>query len=243
MIFENEEDISCKERPKMKQEDVMQALDTVYDKVKVGIPKISQPIDEMVADYLNKYDSPEKAAKKMIKYQVAKCATSGFITGLGGFITLPVAIPANIGSVMYVQMRMIAGIADIAGYDIHSDQVQTLVYACLAEISVDQIIKKAGIEFGEKITTALIKKIPGQTLVAINQKVGFRFITKAGEKGVINLTKGVPVIGGIVGGGFDLAETKVIANRAYKMFIEGDIKASSDENESQIEDVFNIAEE
>ena len=35
-----------------------------------------------------------------ISWQVAKCGTSGFLTGLGGLITLPVAIPANIASVL-----------------------------------------------------------------------------------------------------------------------------------------------
>ena len=40
-----------------------------------------------------------------------------------------------------------------------------------------------------------------------------------GEEGVINLVKLVPVIGGVIGGGFDAASTKVIADNAYKMFI------------------------
>ena len=52
-----------------------------------------------------------------------KCGTSGLVTGLGGLITLPVAIPANISSVMYVQMRTIACIAKMGGYDVTSDQV------------------------------------------------------------------------------------------------------------------------
>lgn len=62
-----------------------------------------------------------------------------------------------------------------------------------------------------------------------NQKVGFRFITKFGSKGLINLGKAVPVVGGVLGGGFDFAETRVIASRAYKMFIEGDIEVLSGE--------------
>ena len=52
---------------------------------------------------------------QIVNYQVAKCTTSGFVTGLGGLITLPVAIPANVSSVMYVQMRMIACLAYMGG--------------------------------------------------------------------------------------------------------------------------------
>ena len=68
----------------------------------------------------------------------------------------------------------------------------------------------------------MVKKIPGSVLVKINQKVGFRFLTKFGTKGIINIGKAVPVIGGVISGGFDFAETRVIADRAFKMFIKGD---------------------
>ena len=210
----------------MNQNQIMELLDTLYEKSINGIPKVSQPIDVLANDYLSKNNSTEKAAKQFVNYQVAKCTTSGFVTGLGGLITLPVAIPANVSSVMYVQMRMIACLAYMGGYDTNSDQVQTLVYACLAGISIDQIIKQAGIKFGTKFTTAMVKKIPGTVLTKINQKVGFRFLTKF-----------VPVVGGVIGGGFDLVETKVIANRAYKMFIKGDFSALDDKDDDEIIDV------
>ena len=220
----------------MNQNQIMELLDTVYKKTINGIPKVSQPIDVLANDYLSNNDSTEKAARQFVNYQVAKCTTSGFVTGLGGLITLPVAIPANVSSVMYVQMRMIACLAYMGGYDTHNDQVQTLVYACLAGISIDQIIKQAGIKFGTNFTTAMVKKIPGTVLTKINQKVGFRFLTKFGEKGIINIAKLVPVVGGVIGGGFDLVETKVIANRAYKMFIKGDFSALDDKNDDKFID-------
>ena len=158
----------------------------------------------------------------MIKNQIAKCTTSGFLTGFGGLITLPITVPANISSVLYVQMRMIAGIAYMAGYDLKSDQVQTLVYACLAGVSVNQIVKKVSIEVGTKVANKTIEKIPGKVMAAINKKIGYRFITKAGKTGTVNLTKAVPVVGAVIGGGMDFFETKIIGNRAYKWFFEDD---------------------
>lgn len=217
----------------MNHEDVMQLLDKLYDQSIHGITKISPPIDVLSNDYLQKEPDIQAAARKFIHNQIAKCTTSGFLTGLGGMITLPVAIPANVGSVLYVQMRTIACLAHMGGYDADSDQVQTLVYACLAGISVDQILKNIGIQFGTKFTTAMIRKIPGTVLTKINQRVGFRLMTKFGTKGLINLGKAVPIIGGIISGGFDFAETKVIADRAYKLFILGDISAmAGDESET-----------
>lgn len=210
---------------KISQEEIMQLLNKMYDQSIHGIAKVSPPIDELANDYMQKNKDINTAAKKFINYQIAKCTTSGFLSGLGGLVTLPVAIPANIGSVIYVQMRMIACLAYMGGYDTDSDQVQTLVYACLAGISIDQIIKNVGIQFGTKFTMSMVKKIPGTVLTKINQKVGFRFLTKFGTKGIINIGKAVPLVGGVIGGGFDFTETRIIANRAYKMFIEGDLRS------------------
>ena len=97
---------------------------------------------------------------------------------------MPVTLPANITSVIYVQMRMIACTSYMAGFALNSDQTQTLVYACLAGVAVNNVMKQASIKFGVKFANGLIKKIPGKVLTKINQKVGFRFITKFGTKGV-----------------------------------------------------------
>lgn len=228
---------------KINQEQIMQLLNKLYDQSVNGIAKVSPPIDVLADDYLQKSNNMDTAAKKFIDYQIVKCTTSGFVTGLGGLVTLPVAIPANVGSVMYVQMRMIACLAYMGGYDTNSDQVQTLVYACLAGISIDQILKRAGIQFGNKFAMAMVKKIPGTVLTKINQKVGFRFLTKFGTKGLINIGKAVPVVGGVIGGGFDFVETKIIAKRAYKMFIKGDFGVlSGGEEDTMIEEIGVIEE-
>lgn len=223
------------------QEDIMQLLDKLYDNSIKGLPKVSPPIESLATDYLNKHPDTETAAKSFINYQIAKCTTSGFITGLGGLITLPVALPANVSSVLYVQMRMISCLAHMGGYDTKSDQVQTLVYACLAGISLDQVVKQVGVKVGVKFANAMVKKIPGQVLTKINQKVGFRLLTKFGTKGVINIGKAIPVVGGVISGGFDFVETKIIADRAYKMFILNDFTAPEKKNnKSTDEEVFII---
>ena len=106
---------------KITQEDLLKLLDDSYKKIINGFesvnPKlqsISPPISVIANNYLEKQPNPEEAAKSMIKSQIIKCTTSGFITGFGGIITLPVTIPVNIGSVLYVQMRMIACTAYMA---------------------------------------------------------------------------------------------------------------------------------
>ena len=205
------------------QKDMMSLLDNLYQKCKDGIPFVSKPVPDMAIDYLDKYSTKDAAIKAMLNNQIIKCTTSGFVTGFGGVITLPVTIPANLSSVLYVQMRMIACTAYMAGYDLSSDQVQTFVYACLAGVSVNELLKKVGVRFGEKLAKNAIQKIPGKVCTKINQKIGMLFVTKFGKTGIVNLGDLIPGVGAVINGGFDLAETKIIANRAYKWFVKGDL--------------------
>lgn len=215
--------------PEISQENMLKALDTTYSKVNEGIPKVSKPVQEMAQEYLDRYPDINVAVKKMVDMQKVKCTTSGFLSGLGGAIVMPVTIPANVGGVLYVQMRMIASVAYMGGFDLSSDEVQTFVYACLAGVSVNAVVKKFGVNLGIKLATKGIQKIPGKVLTKINQKVAFRLITKFGEKGLINLGKLIPVVGGIINGGLDLAETNAIANRAVKMFIDKDFAGQGED--------------
>lgn len=216
-------EIIDKSKTVITEEQMQTLLDSCYEKSVNGIPGVSKSIDQLVDDYLSKSKSPELAAKALINNQLIKCTTSGFLTSLGGLITLPVAVPANVASVLYVQMRMIAAVAKIGGYDPSSDQVQTLVYACMTGQAVGDVLKSAGVKIGNKLAVTGIQKITGATLTKINRAVGFRLITKFGEKGIINLGKMVPVVGGVVGGGFDYLTTKTIAKNAYKAFILDDL--------------------
>lgn len=219
---------------KIDDKDVIELLNIIYGKSINGIAGVSEPIGPFSDEYLKKYDA-EKACKKMMRNAIIKCTTSGVVTGFGGLITLPVTLPANVTSVLYVQMRMIASAAYMAGLDVNDDAVQTLVYACLAGVNVAEYVKKAGIVIGEKVAVTAVKRIPGKAITAINKKVGFRLLTKFGEKGVVNLGKMVPVVGAAVSGGFDLAETKIIANRAYKEFFEGDFEIKDKEEVLDVE--------
>lgn len=220
----------------LSSQQMVDILDICYGKAMDGIPKVSKSVDELAEDYSSKYPTAAKAAKALVANQLVKCTTSGFLTGLGGIITLPVAVPANVSSVLYVQLRMIAAVAKLGGYEPNTDQVQTLVYACMTGQAVGDVLKGTGIKLGTKIATASIEKISGATSTRINQAVGFRLITKFGQTGIINLGKMVPLAGGVIGGGFDLVTTKIIAQNALKMFIETTTEGSQQNDSDTIGD-------
>lgn len=175
-------------------------------------------LDDLVDSYLTSGVEAEDAIDSLVNWQIGKAAAAGFITNLGGILTLPVAIPANLASVLFIQFRVIAGIAKLRGYDVHSDQVKTLCVACLAGSAASDILKDVGIQIGTKLSQTAIKQIAGSTLVSINQAVGFRLLTKAGQNGVINISKVIPFIGGFIGGAFDAITTSIIAQAAKSVF-------------------------
>lgn len=199
------------------QDSMQKALAWAWDKSINGVPGAGTA-EELAESYLAENGSVEDAIDKLITWQCRKCGASGFMTGLGGLVTLPVAIPANITSTLYIQLRMIAAIAYMCHEDIHSDKVQTLAYLCLCGKEIGDVLKDAGIVCGEKFMAAQIKRFPGEIIKVINKAVGFRLITKFGSKGIINLGKLVPIIGGTIGGGVDFYTTKVIGGKAKEMF-------------------------
>jgi hypothetical protein len=204
---------------KLNQGMIMKALDYAYDKAINGVPGFDSA-EEMARDYMKNGNNQIDNCNSLIRWQNAKAGTSGFLTGLGGVFTLPVAIPANLASVMYVQIRMIAAIAYMGGYDLKDDRVKSLVYVCMAGNGAKDILKDIGIVVGTKFTQQMIAKISGKTIAVINQKIGFRLLTKFGEKGAVNLGKTIPLVGGFIGGTFDSVTTNVIGNTTRKTFIE-----------------------
>ena len=197
---------------------IMDVLNWSYDKAVQGVAGLDSAYD-LADDYLKQEGSLHAQANSLIRWQNTKAGTSGFLTGLGGIITLPVAIPANVASVMYVQIRMIAAIAHMGGYNLNDDRVKSLVFLCLTGNADKDILKDVGIVVGKKLAENAIKNISGKTIVAINKKVGFRLLTKFGEKGVINLGKAIPLLGGVVGATFDSVSTNTVGNIARNTFI------------------------
>lgn len=202
-----------------KESAIGKVIDWAYDTAVDGLPGFGTA-EALARDYMSSNgNKPLDAANSLIRWQNTKAATSGFLTGLGGIITLPVSIPANVASVMYVQMRMIAAIAHMGGHDLRQDRVKGLIYACLTGNAVKDVLKDVGITVTQKLAMNAIKNISGATLIKINKAVGFRLLTKAGTTGVVNFTKAVPFLGGVVGATFDGLTTNTIGNIARDVFI------------------------
>jgi hypothetical protein len=176
--------------------------------------------EELAATYLedSRYRNHDDRIKSLIRWETSKNFGSGFVTGLGGLITMPVTVPAALGASWMIQARLVGAIAVINGYDVNDDRVRTMIAVSLVGDAGKEAVKRAGIDLSQRAGRAALAKLPGRALIEINKAVGFRLVTKAGSTGVVNITRGIPLLGGIVGGGVDAAMCRAVATAAERNF-------------------------
>lgn len=172
---------------------------------------------QLAEDYQRQGRSRDKAINDLIAWQCGKTGLSGFVTGFPGFFAMPVAIPFDLTTLWYVQLRMVAATALIYRLDPRDDRVRTLVYASLIGSQAEEALAKIGVDIASKSAMAALQRMPGAMLVGINKAIGFRLATKFGEKGVINLSKMVPIAGGMVGGTVNAVGTLIVGKTAKRL--------------------------
>ena len=197
---------------------ILQLLEWGYDKAVTGIGGMGNAY-ALAEDYRQKSHSTKEAVATLINWQMAKSATTGFLTGVGGVVTLPFAIPANVASVVLLQLQMIAAIAILGGYDPRSDQVRSLAFICLTGSAASELLKKLGVRAGEKTALLAMEAVSVQVAGKLNKLVGLRLLSRFGRGGVVNFSKVVPVVGGLVCGSVDAATTRIVGKTAERYFI------------------------
>lgn len=218
-----------------------QVLDTVWHAVVFGDSswRPDKSCQALYEEYRVSGNTVEACVENLIQWQMAKTAATGFVLSLPGAVALPITIPADLASTLYVQLRMVVVIGMLHGWDPKSDRLRILAYLSLLGSTAGESLREAGVKVGTKVSADLIKKIPGEVIKKINQFVGFRLVTKAGEKGVINLMKLVPIFGGIAGGGLNAFTTRQIGNAAAQLMSGG--PCAADEFDGAVDAEFSPA--
>ena len=184
-----------------------------------GFPPLSSAAnlaDEYLID--QDYDSNDQRVAALVKWEMTKNFTTGFITGLGGIVTLPVGVPSALGASWLIQARMAGAIARIYGHDLDEDRVRTLILLSLAGDVARDAMAGLGLNLGGRLPQSALKQVPGRALVEINKRIGFRLLAKAGARGVAQFPKVVPVLGGVVGGAFDAVVCRMVGRTAKSLF-------------------------
>jgi uncharacterized protein (DUF697 family) len=195
----------------------LQAFDWAYGRALDGVPGFDGA-EELAAKYAARHATPDAAIKALIRSQTGLAGSAGFLTGIGGFISLPVAIPANLASALYIQVRMIAAIAHLRGHDVRTPEVRGLALACLTGSKAAKTLKHAGTRLGVRVTRDIAGWASPALLKKAERAAGLSATAAAGAANVAKMGKLVPVVGGVVSGGVDAAITQLIGRTADRVF-------------------------
>lgn len=191
--------------------------------ISVGI-KGAGPMDsaeEVAAEALKEAGGDvEKAIANLTKSHQKLVATEGFVTGLGGFVTLPVALPTNVMAFFSLAARNVAAIAKLRGYDLNTPETRSAVLMTLTGTDARALMSKAGVVTTTgRMADLAAQRLPEPALMILNKGVGFHALSQFGQKGLARIVgRGVPVVGGVIGAGADLYLLRQIVAKAKEDF-------------------------
>lgn len=171
------------------------------------------------ANALVRAGSVEPAIDALVSTHVRMATAQGVITNLGGLWTAPLLLPANIAGLTIVQIRLVAAIAHLRGYDVDEPRVRTAMALCLlGETGVKNLIERNEIPTTPMaIATAPVFDASLDRLVA--EKVfGDVSGRLGGRQAVVLLARRIPVLGGGVSGAMDGWFTTSVGSYARAQF-------------------------
>ena len=91
--------------------------------------------DKELAEHEGDVDA---AIRDLIESHVRYAGAQGFLTNLGGLVTMAVAVPANIAGLALIQCRMVAAIAHLRGFDLDDRRTRNAILAAIAGRGADR---------------------------------------------------------------------------------------------------------
>lgn len=192
--------------------------------ISAGIDGIGpfDPARRVAEEALAEHGEREAAVDALVRSHTRLAAVGGFVTGVGGLVTLPVALPANIVEYYLLATRMAAGVAHLRGYDLTRAETRTAVLLVLVGADADQVLRKAGIPMAGLGTGGIaglaLQRLPRPALMVVNKGVGFQLLSSTGARGLSKLGRAVPLVGGVVGAAMDAWLIRAVARHSRREF-------------------------
>lgn len=174
---------------------------------------------EVARKSLEKHRDVDLAIKDVIDSHLRLSGAQGFVTNLGGVVTMPVAIPANMAGIAVLQLRMVATIAHIRGYNLNDPKVRTAALMTLLGRDAVKAAMKSGdlpgspreIAMGLEFDSAVTDKVAARVTQELMARIG-------GKHAALAFAKRVPVLGGAVSAGVDAYSSYSIGRYADEQF-------------------------
>jgi uncharacterized protein (DUF697 family) len=145
-------------------------------------------------------DAPEAAVEALITSHVRLGTGQGFVTNVGGLAVLPIAIPANLTGIAVVQVRMVAAIAHLRGYDLDDSRVRTAIMMCL--LGGEQIERRIADNKlpSRPLAVATAPVFDPKLQAQVSEAVISNLLARVGGKQLpLLVARRIPLVGGGVG--------------------------------------------
>lgn len=161
----------------------------------------------------------DRAVEEIVSDHLKLAGASGFVTNLGGFATMVLALPANVFGFYVLATRMAAAVARVRGHDLGHPPVRSAVLLSLVGADAQDLLAKAGmVATSGRLTGFATQHLPGPALMVVNKAVGFRILSQTGKGVFARFGKAVPVVGGAVGAGMDVWLMRQLAEHVREEF-------------------------
>lgn len=175
---------------------------------------------KVAAGQLARKGSADEAIDALVQLHVSAAAAQGFVTNLGGALTLALALPANIAGLTIVQIRLIASIAHLRGYDVDDARVRTAMVLCL--MGRDGVLRlmesdevptiPAAIATAPVFDASLDRLISEKVFGELASRIG-------GRRAATLIVRRIPLIGGGVSASLDGFSTWEVGSYAKSQFV------------------------
>ena len=159
----------------------------------------------------------DKAIDALISTHIRLAGAQGFLTNLGGLVTMAVTAPANLAAVAVLQCHLAATVLYVRDYDLSDPNVRDAALVCLldddsrralakdakTDVSPQALVKG---EHGPQVRTLISRAVVGELIAGIGGKRLAAFAAKR-----------IPVLGGAVGAAGDALSTRRVGRATARM--------------------------
>lgn len=162
----------------------------------------------------------ESAIDSVVVQHIGLASAQGFLTSVGGLITLPVGLPTNVAGLAVLSVRMIASIAHLRGYDVDDRRVRSaLTLSMLGDDEVRRLVADGKLPTSP-LAIATAPMFDPELERRISERVmGSLAGRMSGKHLAVVVVRGIPLVGGGVGAAVDGWLTFGLAAYAKREFI------------------------
>jgi hypothetical protein len=146
----------------------------------------------------------ERAINELIENHISLAAAQGFVTNIGGLVTMAATVPVNITGLALIQCRLAAGIAHLRGYDLSDGRVRNaILLSTLGEDSIKELVKKRKIPGTPMVIATAPAYDPGLDKLVAAEVTAALVNRVLGKRAASTVVRRIPVAGGVWGAGTD----------------------------------------